>query len=102
MQILFKEITSGGIDAVRKRPARNPGSVALVATSPPKKYAGQSPLMIVLKTGRFEIATLLLDHGADVNSIDGEGPTRSRRALRLRTRRPISPRRPRTVTFRIR
>ncbi|MET9918694.1 hypothetical protein ABZZ04_16595 [Streptomyces sp. NPDC006435] len=74
MQILFKEITSGDIDAVRKRLARDPGSVALVATPPPKKHAGQSPLMIALKTGRFGIAMLLLDHGADVNFIDSDGP----------------------------
>lgn len=74
MQILFKEIKAGDIDAVRQRLAKDPGEVALVATSPPKTYAGQSPLMVAYRTGQFEIAGLLLDHGADPNFIDDDSP----------------------------
>lgn len=70
MQAMFIEITSGDLEAVRQRLADDPGSVALLATGAPKKYAGQSPLMVALRTGQFEIADLFLDHGADANFID--------------------------------
>jgi hypothetical protein len=70
MQAMFTEVSSGDVEAVRQRLANDPDSIALVATGAPKKYAGQSPLMLALRTGQFEIAELLLDHGADVGFID--------------------------------
>lgn len=70
MQAVFKEITAGDIDAVRQRLARTPDAVALIASSTPKKHAGQSPLMVAFTTGQFDIAGLLLDHGADVDFVD--------------------------------
>jgi hypothetical protein len=73
MQILFKEIVAGDIDAVRQRLAKDPGAVALVATSPPKKFAGQSPLQLAYRHGEFEIAALLLELGADPNFIEHDG-----------------------------
>lgn len=74
VQILFKEITSGDIDAVRRRLAKNPEAVTLTATAPPKKYGGQSPLQVAYRNGRFEIAALLLEHGADPNFIETDSP----------------------------
>ncbi|MGW2183399.1 hypothetical protein ACWCXX_36250 [Streptomyces sp. NPDC001732] len=40
MQAVFTEMTNGDLDAVRQRLAMDPGAVALVATSPPKKHVG--------------------------------------------------------------
>lgn len=70
MQIMFKEVIAGDIDAVRQRLAKNAGAVTMVATSPPKKYAGQSPLQVAYRHGEFEIAALLLAQGADPNFIE--------------------------------
>jgi hypothetical protein len=36
-------------------------------TAPPKKDDGQSGLQVAFKAGQFAIATLLIEHGADVN-----------------------------------
>ncbi|HEY1176842.1 MAG TPA: hypothetical protein VGF17_11840 [Phytomonospora sp.] len=73
MQIMFKEIIAGDIDAVRRRLAKNAGVAALVASAPPKKYSGQSPLQVAYRHGEFEIAALLLEHGADPNFIEHGG-----------------------------
>lgn len=50
---------------------KKPELVNCVARQPPRKDDGQSPLQVAFKTGRFEIAHLLLDSGADVNFIEG-------------------------------
>nr|WP_277603990.1 ankyrin repeat domain-containing protein [Agrococcus sp. ARC_14] len=71
VQAIFTEIVADDVDTVRARLAKDPGSVSLVASGTPKKYAGRSPLMVALITGKFEIAELLLDHGADVDFFDG-------------------------------
>lgn len=65
MQIFFKQIVAGDLDAVRARIDKTPSSVALVASASPKMYAGQSPLQLAYRHDRFEIAALLLEHGAD-------------------------------------
>lgn len=70
MQIVFKEIIAGDIDAVRRRLAKDVGAVTVVATAPPKKYARQSPLQVAYRHGEFEIAALLLEQGADPNFIE--------------------------------
>jgi len=67
MQALFKEIVDGDIDAVRARIEKKPDSVALVATGQPKMYIGQSPLQVAYRNAEFDIAALLLEHGADPN-----------------------------------
>lgn len=70
MQALFTAIIAGDVDTVRTRLAKNPEAVALVASASPKRYAGRSPLMVALIAGEFELANLLLDHGADVDFVD--------------------------------
>lgn len=70
MQVMFREIIAGDIDAVRRRLAKDADAVGIVATAPPKKYAGQSPLQVAYRHGEFEIAALLLAHGADPNFIE--------------------------------
>lgn len=70
MQVVFKEIVAGDVDAVRVRLTKDDGAVELVATAPPKKYAGQSPLQVAYREGQFDIAALLLAHGADPNFIE--------------------------------
>lgn len=67
MQALFKEIVAGDIDKVRKRLEKDPDVANLIATAPPKQYAGMSPLQVAYHKGEFEIVTLLLEHGADPN-----------------------------------
>lgn len=70
MQIFFKEIVAGDLDAVRARIDKTPNSVALVASASPKMYAGQSPLQLAYRHDRFEIAAMLLEHGADPNFVE--------------------------------
>lgn len=70
MHALFTEIVDGDIEAVRERLEATPEAVALVASGSPKRFAGRSPLMVALISGEFDIAHLLLDHGADVDFFD--------------------------------
>lgn len=74
MQVIFKEIVDGRADKVAERIVRDADLIALTATSPPKKYAGQSLLQVAIRSGQFMIASLLVDHGADVNFIDRDSP----------------------------
>ncbi|MFW6597225.1 ankyrin repeat domain-containing protein [Propionibacteriaceae bacterium Y2011] len=70
MQVLFKAIVSGDVDKVRERLEKDPDAANLVATAPPKQFAGMSPLQVCYHKGAYEIAALLLDHGADPNFCD--------------------------------
>ena len=70
VQAIFKEIEAREIDAVRQRLDKDPGTIAMVATFPLKKHAGQSLLMVACKVGQFEIMQLLLVHGPDVDFVD--------------------------------
>lgn len=70
MQTVFKEIIAGDADAVGRRITKDSRTVALIATPPPKKHAGHSLLQVAYLHGQFEIAALLLEHGADPNFID--------------------------------
>lgn len=74
MQALFKEIIDGDVEKVAERVEQDPGVVGLTATAPPKKYGGQSPLQVALRSGRFAIASLLVEHGADVDFVDHDSP----------------------------
>ena len=65
MQVLFKDIVSDDIGKVRERLEKDPDSANLVATAPPKQFAGMSPLQVCYHKGTYEIAALLLEHGAD-------------------------------------
>lgn len=70
MQVFFKEIIAGDIEAVERRLAKTPAAVDLVATPPPQRYAGQSPLQVAYQHGEFDIAALLLRHDANPNFIE--------------------------------
>lgn len=74
MQALFKEIIDGETEKVVERLERDSGIVALTATAPPKKYGGQSPLQVAVRSGQFAIASLLVEHGADVDFVDTDSP----------------------------
>src|SRR5262249_53745222 len=65
-------IRKGDIERVRELLDNKPELVSAVARQPPKKDDGQSPLQVAFKTGRFDIADLLIDRGADVNFIERE------------------------------
>ena len=71
MKKLFQAIRKGEIETVRQLIEKKPELVNCIAHQPPKKDDGQSTLQIALKTGRLEIAHLLLNSGADVNFIEG-------------------------------
>lgn len=70
MQVLFKDIVAGDVDKVRKRVEKDPDAANLIATAPPKQHAGMSPLQVSYHKGAYEIAALLLEHGADPNFCD--------------------------------
>ncbi|MDI2125649.1 ankyrin repeat domain-containing protein [Yinghuangia seranimata] len=70
MEKLFRAVRHGDIAVVTALLDKNPALVAAVRKPPPKKDAGQQPLGVALKTGRYDIARLLLDRGADVNFIE--------------------------------
>ena len=72
MKRLFKAIRAGNIELVRELIASNSELVNCIAKQPPKKDDGQSPLQVALKTGAFDIAEFLIDHGADLNFIEEE------------------------------
>ena len=70
MKKLFTMIRRGNLEEVAKILDKNPALIACTATAPPKKDAGQSPLMVAIKSDNLEVAHLLLDRGADVNFRD--------------------------------
>ncbi len=70
MKKLFTAIRKGDIDAVKALIEKDNDLVFCVAKQPPKSDDGQSPLQVALKTGRLEIASYLLDMGADVNFME--------------------------------
>ncbi|QZY50880.1 transient-receptor-potential channel family protein [Leucobacter tenebrionis] len=70
MQALFTEIVKGDIQKVRARIEKDPSVLNMVASGSPKKYAGQSPLQVAIRSEQLEIAALLLQRGADPNFIE--------------------------------
>lgn len=72
MQKTFKAVRSGDINTLRKILESKPNEIHAIAKQPPKKDDGQSLLQVALKTGKLEIANLLLDHHADVNFMESE------------------------------
>lgn len=82
MKSLFKAIRQNDLDKVIKILDKKPEAVNCMATAPPKKDDGQSPLQVSIKTGNLEIAQYLIKKGADVNYMepdDGLPVTRSYR-----------------------
>lgn len=79
MTKLFKAIRQNDIETVKKVLHRYPEKVNCMATAPPKKDEGQSPLQVAIKVGNIEIAHYLINQGADVNHMEpynGLPPTR--------------------------
>ena len=72
MKKLFKAIRNGAAETVKELIEKKPELVNCTAKQPPKKDDGQSPLQVALKTGHTDIASFLIDHGADVNFIETE------------------------------
>ena len=70
MKKLFTAIRKGDIDTVKALIEKDNSLVFCVAKQPPKSDDGQSPLQVALKTGMLEIASYLLDMGADVNFME--------------------------------
>lgn len=70
MKKLFTLIRQGKLDEVAAILDRKPELISCTAAAPPKKDAGQSPLMVAIKSDNPEVAHLLLDRGADVNFRD--------------------------------
>lgn len=75
MQAIFTDIVAGDEQKVLERLEKDPSFISVVATGKPKKYAGQAPLQVAIRSGSFHIAQLLLARGADPNSIDSESAT---------------------------
>ncbi|WP_147916303.1 ankyrin repeat domain-containing protein [Ruania zhangjianzhongii] len=74
MQAIFTDIVDGDEEKVLERIEKDPSVLSVVATGRPKKYAGQSPLQVAVRSGAFRIAELLLSHGADPNFVDRSAP----------------------------
>lgn len=72
MKKLFTAIRQGNLDEVKNIIHKKPELANCVAGALPKKDHGQSPLQVALKTGNYEIADFLIEHGADVNFMEAE------------------------------
>lgn len=72
MKKLFTAIRQGELDEVKSIILKKPELANCVAGALPKKDHGQSPLQVALKTGNYEIADFLIEHGADVNFMEAE------------------------------
>ena len=72
MKKLFTAIRQNDLETVKEIIEKKPELVNCVAKQPPKKDDGQSPLQVALKTEAFEIASYLIDNGANVNFIESE------------------------------
>lgn len=72
MKKLFIVIRQGKLDEVKRIIEKKPELVNCVSGALPKKDHGQSPLQVALKTGRYEIADYLIEHGADINFMEAE------------------------------
>lgn len=72
MKKLFQAIRQRNIEAVKELLAKKPELISCTAKQPPKKDDGQSPLQVAVKSGNFEIASYLLDLGADINFMESE------------------------------
>lgn len=72
MKKLFKAIRQENLQEVTSIIEKNPQLVNCVATPPPKKDNGQSPLQVAIKIGAIDIINYLIEHGADVNFMEAE------------------------------
>ncbi|MDE7424440.1 MAG: ankyrin repeat domain-containing protein [Lachnospiraceae bacterium] len=72
MKKLFKAIRQENLEEVKSIIEKNPQLVNCVATPPPKKDNGQSPLQVAIKISALEIIDYLIVNGADVNFMEAE------------------------------
>ncbi|MBQ6555885.1 MAG: hypothetical protein IJL89_11685, partial [Firmicutes bacterium] len=79
MKKLFKAIRQNELYEVKAIIEKKPETLACIATPPPKKDAGQSPLQVAVKVGSFDIAYYLIEKGADVNFMEEESEFTSHR-----------------------
>lgn len=71
MKKLFTAIRKNDFDSVKKILEQSPEAISSVSKGAPKKDEGQSPLQVALKASSSEIIHYLLDHGTDVNFMEG-------------------------------
>ena len=67
---LFVSIRRGKLEEVKRILDKKPELISCIATAPPKKDVGQSPLQVAIKSDNAEVANYLLDIGADVNFME--------------------------------
>ena len=72
MKKLFKMIRQKNLEEVKAIIEKKPALVNCVATPPPKKDNGQSPLQVAIKIGAVEVVYYLIESGADVNFMEAE------------------------------
>lgn len=72
MKKLFKAIRQENLEEVKSIIEKKPELVNCVATPPPKKDNGQSPLQVAIKIGAFDIIDYLIENNADVNFMEKE------------------------------
>ena len=72
MKKLFTAIQKNDIETVRNLLDKTPGLISCTLKGAPKKYDGQSPLQVALKTSSTEIIELLLTYKPNVNFIEDE------------------------------
>ena len=72
MKKLFKAIRQENLEEVKAIIEKKPALVNCVATPPPKKDNGQSPLQVAIKIGAVEVVYYLIESGADVNFMEAE------------------------------
>ena len=72
MKKLFKAIRKRNLEEVKAIIEKKPALVNCVATPPPKKDNGQSPLQVAIKIGAVEVVYYLIESGADVNFMEAE------------------------------
>ena len=72
MKKLFTAIQKNDIITVKALLDKSPNLISCTSKGAPKKYDGQSPLQVALKTASTEMIELLLTYRPDVNFIEDE------------------------------
>ena len=67
---MFNAVRQNDLEAIKQILAKNPEVIDSIATPPPKKDEGQSPLQVAIKVGNLEIAHYLIEKGADANHME--------------------------------
>ena len=80
MKKLFTAIQKNDMETVRNLLDKSPELISCTIKGAPKKYDGQSPLQVALKSSSIEMIELLLTYNPDVNFIEDESCTNPWRA----------------------